>query len=118
MTDPFSPGELVTSKFGETYLLRAAKADDEDLVRSLLEHESADDIRYRFFVSLRHFDHDFLCKLLSVDDARAVSLIAIIPNDGSAAGLACLHRIGNEPACGVCNTGAFRPERPWRRLGG
>lgn len=90
-------GACVTTRSGETYLSRAAAAEDEQLVRTLLEHESADDIRYRFFVSMREFDHDFLCRLLSVDDARATSLIAIAPNDGSAAGLACLHRLGEEP---------------------
>ena len=92
-----SAGELVTTKSGETYLLREANADDEGLVRTLLEHESADDIRYRFFVSLRQFDDDFLCQLLSVGDARATSLIAVVPSDGSAAGLACLHRFDDEP---------------------
>ena len=95
MTDP-GRDEIVVTRSGDAYLLRLAGPADEDLVRALLERESADDIRWRFFVSMKKFDHRFLCELLSLDEGRATSLIAIEPGDGSAAALACLHQESDE----------------------
>lgn len=95
MTEP-NQSERVVTRSGKDFLLRHAGPEDEDLVRTLLERESADDIRWRFFISLRKFDHKFMCELLSFDGGRATSLLAIDPSDSSAAGLACVHQEGDK----------------------
>jgi acetyltransferase len=57
--------------------VRPIRPDDEFLFRDLLAHVSREDLRLRFFDSIREFSHQFIAKLTELDYARAMALAAI-----------------------------------------
>lgn len=62
---------------GRRILGRPIRPDDEPLVLQLLQHVSAEDLRLRFFDSIKEFTHPFLARLTQLDYARAMAFIAL-----------------------------------------
>ena len=56
---------------------RPIKPDDEPLIHDFLGHVSKQDLRLRFFDSIREFSHQFIARLTQIDYAREMAFIAI-----------------------------------------
>jgi RimJ/RimL family protein N-acetyltransferase len=62
---------------GWRIFVRPIRPDDELLIRDLLAHVSKEDLRLRFFDSIREFSPQFIAKLTQLDYARAMAFVAI-----------------------------------------
>jgi RimJ/RimL family protein N-acetyltransferase len=62
---------------GWRIFVRPIRPDDELLIRDLLAHVSKEDLRLRFFDSIREFSYQFIAKLTQLDYARAMAFVAI-----------------------------------------
>jgi GNAT superfamily N-acetyltransferase len=58
-------------------LARPIRPDDDRLIRDLLAHVSKEDLRLRFFDSIKEFSRQFIAKLTQLDYARAMAFVAI-----------------------------------------
>ena len=66
--------------------MRPVRPDDEPLILQLLQHVSPEDLRLRFFDSIKQFSHSFLARLTQLDYARAMAFIAFDAADGAGSG--------------------------------
>src|SRR6476661_11081617 len=57
--------------------VRPIKPSDDRMVRDLLAHVSKEDLRLRFFDSIKEFSPQFIAKLTELDYARAMAFVAI-----------------------------------------
>jgi RimJ/RimL family protein N-acetyltransferase len=62
---------------GWRIFVRPIKPDDEPLIHDLLTHVSKEDLRLRFFDSIREFSHQFIARLTQIDYAREMAFVAI-----------------------------------------
>ena len=62
---------------GGEIFVRPLKPDDEGLIRDLLVHVSKQDLRLRFFDSLKEFSPRFVARLTDLDYAHAMAFVAI-----------------------------------------
>ena len=62
---------------GTSVLIRRLAAKDADLYRDFLSDVTADDLRLRFFATMREVSHSLLDKLIRYDPARAMAFIAV-----------------------------------------
>jgi hypothetical protein len=62
---------------GWRIFVRPLKPDDEGLIRDLLVHVSKEDLRLRFFDSIKEFSPQFIARLTHLDYARAMAFLAI-----------------------------------------
>jgi acetyltransferase len=62
---------------GWRIFVRPIRPDDELLIRDLLAHVSKEDLRLRFFDSIKEFSHQFIAGLTDIDGLRAMALVAI-----------------------------------------
>ena len=69
------PAHAFTGPRGH-YCVRAARPDDEEGVRRMLEASPPDDIRMRFFRPVRVFPHALVEPLLRMDDRRHFAFVA------------------------------------------
>ena len=76
---------------GWRIFVRPIRPDDEGLVRDLLAHVSKEDLRLRFFDSIRDFSHQFIARLIELDYARAMAFVAIDEASQEALGVVRLH---------------------------
>jgi RimJ/RimL family protein N-acetyltransferase len=76
---------------GWRIFVRPVRPDDEDLIRDLLVHVSKEDVRLRFFDSVRDFSHQFIARLIELDYARAMAFVAIDETSQQALGVVRLH---------------------------
>jgi RimJ/RimL family protein N-acetyltransferase len=60
-------------------------------MRVHLAHVSKEDLRFRFFDSIKDFSHQFLAKLTEIDDLRAMAFAAIDESSGGMLGVVRLH---------------------------
>jgi RimJ/RimL family protein N-acetyltransferase len=72
-------------------LVRPIRADDDGLLRDLFAHMSKQDLRLRFFESIKEISPELMHRLTRFDRARAIAFIAISEADGHALGVARLH---------------------------
>ena len=72
---------------GRQIFARPIRPDDEPLFLQMLQHVSAEDLRFRFFDSIKQFTHPFLAKLTQIDYARAMAFIAFDEASGEALGV-------------------------------
>ena len=72
---------------GHKVFARPLCHDDEPLVLQLLQHVSKDDLRLRFFDSMKEFTHPFIERLTQLDYARAMAFIALDKTSGDALGI-------------------------------
>ena len=70
---------------------RPVRPDDEPLILHLLQHVSSDDLRLRFFDSIKQFSHPFLARLTQLDYARAMAFVAFDETSGDILGVVRLH---------------------------
>jgi GNAT superfamily N-acetyltransferase len=61
---------------GWRVFVRPTSRKDESLIRDLLGHVSKEDVRLRFFDSVKEFSHQFIAKLTDLDGLRAIAFIA------------------------------------------
>jgi RimJ/RimL family protein N-acetyltransferase len=61
---------------GWRIFVRPIGPDDEPLFGDLLLHVSKEDLRLRFFDSIKEFSHQFIAKLTELDYPRAMALAA------------------------------------------
>jgi acetyltransferase len=57
--------------------VRPIRPDDEPLIHNFLGHVSKQDLRLRFFDSIREFSHQFIARLTQIDYAREMAFVAI-----------------------------------------
>ena len=67
-------------------LVRPVKPEDDTLFREFFTHVTDEDLRLRFFQSVRHFSHDFIARLTQIDYARSIALVAVAPDSGEMLG--------------------------------
>ncbi|MCL7714666.1 bifunctional acetate--CoA ligase family protein/GNAT family N-acetyltransferase [Stenotrophomonas mori] len=76
---------------GGTAFVRPVRPEDDALFRAFFARVSDDDLRLRFFQSVRHFSHEFIARLTQLDYARSIALVAIDPPTGEMLGAVRLH---------------------------
>jgi len=76
---------------GGRAFVRPVRPEDDALFRAFFARVSDDDLRLRFFQSVRHFSHEFIARLTQLDYARSIALVAIDPKSGDMLGAVRLH---------------------------
>lgn len=71
--------------------VRPLRPEDEPAVIKLLQEVSREDLRLRFFHSVREFSHQFTARLTQLDYARAMAFAAIDPVSCDIIGVVRLH---------------------------
>jgi RimJ/RimL family protein N-acetyltransferase len=89
-TDPRWQRHLVLGDGGRIFV-RPIRPDDEDLIRDLLGHVSKEDLRLRFFDSIKEFSHQFLASLTELDFSRAMAFVASDEASGETLGVVRLY---------------------------
>jgi RimJ/RimL family protein N-acetyltransferase len=67
------------------------KPDDEHFIRDLLAHVSKEDLRLRFFDSIKEFSDQFIAGLTQIDYARAMAFVALDEASNDILGVVRLH---------------------------
>jgi RimJ/RimL family protein N-acetyltransferase len=62
---------------GWRIFVRPIRPDDDLLIRALLAHVSKEDLRLRFFDSIKEFSPQFIARLTQLDFTRSMALVAI-----------------------------------------
>ncbi len=78
-------------KDGWTVAVRPMRPEDEPAIVKLLQSVSAEDLRLRFFHSVKEFSHQFVARLTQLDYARAMAFAALDPATGDILGVVRLH---------------------------
>ncbi len=76
---------------GWKVFVRPIRADDEPLILHLLHHVSKEDLRLRFFDSIKEFSHPLLVQLTKLDYARAMAFVAFDEISGDILGVVRVH---------------------------
>ena len=76
---------------GWKVFVRPIRPDDEPLILHLLHQVSKEDLRLRFFDSIKHFSHPFLVRLTQLDYARAMAFLAFDEASGDILGVVRVH---------------------------
>jgi acetyltransferase len=76
---------------GMRLFARPIRPDDEPLFLRLLQQVGAEDLRLRFFDSIKEFTHPFLARLTHIDYAQAMAFIALDEASGDALGVVRVH---------------------------
>jgi RimJ/RimL family protein N-acetyltransferase len=71
--------------------VRPIRPDDEPLIRDLLVHVSKEDLRLRFFDSIKEFSPQFVARLTQLDYARAMAFVAFDEASREILGVVRLH---------------------------
>jgi Acetyltransferase (GNAT) family len=76
---------------GWRIFVRPLGPDDEGLIRDLLVHVSKEDLRLRFFDSIKEFSPQLIAGLTHIDYARAMAFVAIDEASNDIIGVVRLH---------------------------
>ncbi len=76
---------------GGKAFIRPVRPEDDALFRAFFARVTDDDLRLRFFQSVKHFSHEFIARLTQLDYARSIALVAIDPKNGDMLGAVRLH---------------------------
>jgi RimJ/RimL family protein N-acetyltransferase len=76
---------------GWRIFVRPLRSDDDGLFRDLLAHVSKEDLRLRFFDSIKEFSPQFIARLTHLDYARAMAFVAIDEVSRDTLGVVRLH---------------------------
>jgi acetyltransferase len=79
---------------GSPAFVRPVRPEDDALFREFFARVSDDDLRLRFFQSVKHFSHEFIARLTQLDYARSIALVCI-GDDGAMLGAVRLHADAN-----------------------
>jgi RimJ/RimL family protein N-acetyltransferase len=83
---------------GWRIFVRPIRPDDDFLIRDLLAHVSNEDLRLRFFDSIKEFSYEFIASLTQLDYARAMAFIAIDEASNETVGVVRLHNDSSREA--------------------
>jgi acetyltransferase len=78
-------------KGGWKVCVRPMRPDDEPAIVRLLQNVAREDLRLRFFHSVREFSHQFVSRLTQLDYARAMAFVALDPVSKEVIGVVRLH---------------------------
>jgi RimJ/RimL family protein N-acetyltransferase len=76
---------------GWRIFVRPIRPDDDLLILDLLAHVNKEDLRLRFFDSIKEFSHQFIASLTQLDYARAMAFVAIDEASNETLGVVRLH---------------------------
>jgi RimJ/RimL family protein N-acetyltransferase len=76
---------------GWRIFVRPIRPDDQLLIRDLLAHVNRQDLRFRFFDSIKEFSPQFITGLTEIDGVRAMAFVAIDEAGGELLGVVRLH---------------------------
>jgi acetyltransferase len=76
---------------GWRIFVRPVRPNDDRLIRDLLAHVSKEDLRLRFFDSIKEFSPEFITRLTDLDYARAMAFVAIDEANNETLGVVRLH---------------------------
>ncbi|MDI9240267.1 bifunctional acetate--CoA ligase family protein/GNAT family N-acetyltransferase [Lysobacter sp. LF1] len=85
----------ITLADGDTAFVRPVRPEDEEMFRTFFGRVSDEDLRMRFFQTVRNFSHEFIAQLTQLDYARSIALVAIAPDTGEMLGAVRLHADAN-----------------------
>lgn len=74
---PRSLEQDVEALGGRRFHLRPIRPEDEGAVIAMLDRSSRDDIRLRFFASMKAFGHSYAARLTQIDYDREMALVAL-----------------------------------------
>ncbi|GGD50086.1 bifunctional acetate--CoA ligase family protein/GNAT family N-acetyltransferase [Pseudoxanthomonas indica] len=80
---------------GSHAFVRPVRPEDDAMFREFFTHVTDEDLRLRFFQSVRHFSHEFIARLTQIDYARSMALVALHPEHGHMLGAVRLHADAN-----------------------
>jgi acetyltransferase len=80
---------------GQPALVRPVRPEDDAMFRAFFTHVTDEDLRLRFFQSVRHFSHEFIARLTQLDYARSIALVAVHPDTHEMLGAVRLHADAN-----------------------
>lgn len=81
----------LTLSDGAAAFVRPVRPEDDALFRAFFARVTDEDLRLRFFQSVKHFSHEFIARLTQLDYARSIALVAIDPRTGDMLGAVRLH---------------------------
>lgn len=76
-------------------MIRPIRPDDEALVRRFFAKVTDEDLRLRFFASVKELSHSFIARLTQLDYSRAIAFIALAQETGEMLGAVHLHSDAN-----------------------
>src|SRR3979490_3274879 len=76
---------------GWRIFVRPVRPNDDRLIRDLLAHVSKEDLRLRFFDSIKEFSPQFIASLTHLDYARAMAFVALDEVSNETLGVVRLH---------------------------
>jgi len=62
---------------GSPAFVRPVRPEDDALFRAFFAKVTDEDLRLRFFQSVKHFSHEFIARLTQLDYARSIALVAL-----------------------------------------
>ena len=74
--------QQVTIRDGRTFLLRPIRPEDEPLIQQMITRCTPEDIRLRFFASLKSISHEMAARMSQIDYHREMALVAEGEEDG------------------------------------
>jgi GNAT superfamily N-acetyltransferase len=89
--DPLWQRRLVLGDGGWRIFVRPLRPDDDPRIRDLLAHVGQQDLRLRFFDSIKQFSPEFIARLTHLDYARAMAFVAIDEVSNETLGVVRLH---------------------------
>lgn len=72
--------DRIVIKDGRQFFVRPILPEDEPLVHHLVENQTAEDLRLRFFAPLKKLSHQAAARLTQIDYDREMGLIAVGPD--------------------------------------
>ncbi len=78
-------------KDGWRVFVRPIRPEDEPLIHEFLRHVTSQDLRLRFFASMKEFSHEFIARLTQLDYARAMAFVAFDEATNELVGVVRLH---------------------------
>jgi hypothetical protein len=106
----------LTLRDGAPVLIRRLVAEDATLYPDFLSDVIAEDLRLRFFESIREINHDLLVKLINYDPDRAMAFIAVDEKSQKMLGVVRLHDDAGGGKRRICHSGALAAQGPRSRL--
>ena len=76
---------------GLTFNVRPMRPEDEPAITAFLARVSREDLRLRFFHTMKEFSHSFVARLTQLDYARAMAFVATDAASGEIVGVVRLH---------------------------
>jgi hypothetical protein len=95
--------------------VRPIRPDDESKILELLQNVSKEDLRLRFFDSIKEFTHEFVVRVTQLDYSRAMAFVALDETGDVILGVVRLHRDVRERR--VCDFAQIEPEGQGTWLG-